>query len=89
MIDKFKVCVIEYMHANYLSLNETAALFGIPNEITLTKWARIYYEEGQEVLLVENRGRKKRTDKNKPTKPRLDNVVIENFYGILTVFTKI
>ena len=75
---QFKVSVVEYMHANQLSLNETAVLFGIPNEITLSKWERIYYEEGREALFVEKRGRNKMSNENKPRKLKLDKKVEED-----------
>ena len=65
----FKIHVIEYMHANELSLTEAANLFCIPSHTTVAKWERIYYEEGLEALLEERRGRKnmgkKRTSKPK------------------------
>ncbi len=55
---EFKVYVIEYMHNNHLSLRQTAAEFGIPCKETVSKWERIYYEEGPQGLYRENRGRK-------------------------------
>ena len=66
--------MVEYMYANHLSLNETAVLFGIPHKITLSKWERIYYEEGREALFVEKRGRNNMTDKDNPKKPKLDKI---------------
>ena len=53
----FKVSVIEYMHKNHLSLFQTAVKFGIPNDVTVGKWERIYYEKGPRGLYIENRGR--------------------------------
>jgi transposase len=55
---QFKIEVLEYMHANQLSIRETAAKYGIPSYSTVGKWERIYYEEGQEALFRDNRGRK-------------------------------
>ena len=46
---EFKIYVIEYMHANNMSLNETAHHFCIPSTSTVAKWERQYYEEGAEV----------------------------------------
>ena len=40
----FKISVIEYMHANHLSLSQTAVKFGIPHDNVVGKWERIYYE---------------------------------------------
>ena len=56
---EFKVHVVEYMHAEGLSLTETANRFCIPSHATVAKWERIYYEEGIDTLLEEQRGRKK------------------------------
>jgi transposase len=68
---EFKQNVIEYMHANHLSVCETAVIFGIPTDVTVGKWERIYYEEGSQALYRDNRGRKKMPDKNKPKKPKI------------------
>lgn len=56
---EFKQRVVEYMHEYHLSIFETAVLFGIPTDVTVGKWERIYYEEGPQALYRENRGRKK------------------------------
>ena len=53
-----KIHIVEYMHQNSLSLQQTAALFGVQSPPTVAKWERIYYEEGKEALLEERRGRK-------------------------------
>ena len=47
----FKLTVIEYMHANHLSSYSAAAKFGIKSRGNVSKWERIYYEEGPEGLL--------------------------------------
>ena len=39
----FKIAVVEYMHNN-LSISAVACEFGIPNDTTVGKWERIYYE---------------------------------------------
>ena len=49
----FKLSAIRHMHENHLSLTETTAKFGIYNESTLSKWERIYYEEGESGLYRE------------------------------------
>ena len=68
----FKVSVIEYMHKNHLSLSETAVKFGIPTEVTVGKWERIYYEEGPQGLYIERRGRNKNMS-SKPKKKKISN----------------
>ena len=66
---EFKIMVVEYMHANHLSCRETAAIFGIKFHGSISKWERIYYEEGPESLLIEKRGRPpKMSKKSKTTK---------------------
>lgn len=67
---QFKVMVVEYMHANHLSSYSTAAKFGIKSRGNVSKWERIYYEEGPEGLLITKpRGRPpKSMSKNKNTK---------------------
>ena len=66
-----KILVVEYMHENSLSLNQAAAMFGIPSPTTIAKWERIYYEEGKEALLEERRGRKHMSTKtSKETKKK-------------------
>ena len=62
----FKVSVIEYMHENHLSLFQTAVKFGIPNDTTVGKWERIYYEEGPQGLYQDHRGRKSKMSSDKP-----------------------
>ena len=53
----FKLSAIRHMHENHLSLTETTAKFGIYNESTLSRWERIYYEEGESGLYRDNRGK--------------------------------
>lgn len=65
----FKIHVIEYMHANGLSLTETANYFCIPSHPTVAKWERLYYEEGPEALFEERRGRKS-MGKKKASNPK-------------------
>ena len=65
---EFKIHVIEYMHKNALSLRKTAAYFGIQSIPTVSKWERIYYEEGKEALYEEQRGRKMSKKSSVPQK---------------------
>ncbi len=74
----FKVSVIEYMHDNHLSLFQTAVKFGIPTDVTVGKWERIYYEEGPQGLYRDNRGRKSKMSSDKPTKKKLSKETEED-----------
>ena len=68
---EFKIYVVEYMHSNSLSLRETASHFCIPSAPTISKWERIYYEEGPDALLEERRGQKNMGNK-KSSKQKKD-----------------
>lgn len=68
---EFKVHVIEYMYKNCLSVSEASAMFGIPSDATLLKWERKYSLEGQSGLLLERRGRPRKSDMEKE-KPELE-----------------
>ena len=52
-----------------MSLTATADHFCIQSVPTLSKWERIYYEEGKEALFEERRGRNS-MGKKKPVKPK-------------------
>ena len=56
----FKIAVVEYMHNHGVSIRQTAAHFNIPTWTTISKWERIYYEEGKEALHEERRGRSRK-----------------------------
>ena len=62
---EFKVHVVEYMHQTSTSIQQTAAIFGIQSPPTISKWERIYYEEGKEALFEERRGKKKSMPRKK------------------------
>ena len=66
---EFKKNVIEYMHQNHLSLRETAIKFNLGTHTTVGKWERIYYEEGEQALFKEQRGRKLKMS-TKPNKKK-------------------
>lgn len=74
---EFKQNVVEYMHNNHLSLTETAIKFNLGNHSIVSKWERIYYEEGPQGLYVERRGRSKNMI-SKPKKKKLDKNVEED-----------
>ena len=67
---EFKLSVLEYMHANHLSCNETATYFNISDN-KIAKWERIYYEEGIDALFKERRGRKSMS--SKPRKKEIND----------------
>lgn len=55
---EFKQKVVETMKKEKLSYRETAREFDIPNgDKVVSKWERIYLEEGPEGLYIERRGR--------------------------------
>lgn len=76
----FKVTVVEYMHNTGASLRQTAAHFNIPSFMSVSKWERIYYEEGKEALFEERRGR---ASKMGTKRPRKDKKNIENNEDLL------
>lgn len=47
------------MHDNHLSLQETAIHFNLAGDWIVSKWERIYYEEGSQGLYINRRARKK------------------------------
>ena len=73
----FKKDVVEYMHANHLSLLETAIKFNLAGDYVVAKWERIYYEEGPQALYEERRGRKKDMN-SKPRKKKLSKEMEED-----------
>ena len=74
---EFKQSVVEYKHTNHLSSFETAIHFNLANDAVVSKWERIYYEEGPQALYEERRGRK-RIMSSKPKKKELSKEVEED-----------
>lgn len=72
---EFKQHIVEYMHENHLSISEASVLFGIPSDVTVGKWERIFYEEGPQALYRDNRGRKKSMASDKSKKENLNTKV--------------
>lgn len=68
----FKLKVIRCMLKNHLSLMETSARFGIPQDCTVAKWLAKYQTQGIEGLLKETRGRK-RSVMSKKSKKKTDS----------------
>lgn len=66
----FKVSVVEYMRNTGTSLCQTAAHFNIPSKESVSKWERIYYEEGKDALYEERRGRASKMGNRKPRKAK-------------------
>ena len=74
---EFKQNVIEYMHQNHLSCQETAYYFNLGCTNVIIKWERIYYEEGPQALYEKTRGRPRKMS-SKPKKKKLDKNVEED-----------
>lgn len=79
---KFKQNVVEYMHSNRLSATATANYFRLGCSAVVSKWERIYYEEGPQALYQERRGRRKdmssNSKKNKLDKKVEEDLIAEN-----------
>lgn len=72
----FKLNVLKYMHENHLSLIETSIKFNLSDTGAVSKWERLYYEEGPKALFEERRGRKNMS--SKPIKNKLSKDVEED-----------
>ena len=73
---QFKQSVVEDMRENGLSCREAAAKHNVGVHSTVSKWERIYLEEGPEGLYEERRGKSSRKKKGRP--PKLDKQVEED-----------
>jgi transposase len=69
---KFKIQVVRHMLKNHLSLIQTAAFFGVPNEQTVARWLNKHEREGIAGLLKNTDGRKKSL---MPKKPKSNNKI--------------
>ena len=74
---EFKQNVVEYMHTNHLSCLEAAIHFNLAGDYIVSRWERIYYEEGPQGLYKDRRGRSKKMS-FKPKKKKLDKEVEED-----------
>ena len=73
-----KVEIIKRIHRENLSFKGASREYGISDR-TLRDWDRIYWEEGEEALLVERRGRAcAASGTQKDRKPKLDKQVEED-----------
>jgi transposase len=66
----FKVRVIRHMLKNQLSLIQTAAIFGVPQDDTIGRWLKIYERQGAAGLLVRTQSQKKVIMGKKPKKDK-------------------
>lgn len=55
---EFKIKVVEIMKKEKLSYHEAARQFDISDHKIVSRWERIYLEEGSDGLRIERRGRK-------------------------------
>lgn len=62
---EFKQMVIEDMRKNHLSFQETAAKYNIGTSTVVSRWERIYLEEGVAALYEERRGRNTGSSKDR------------------------
>ena len=78
-IGEFKQQVAEDIINNKLSYHEAERIYDVPRSV-LTKWERIYLEEGPEGLYIERRGRATKLDSpNKGGRPKkLDKKIEED-----------
>ena len=75
---EFKICVIMDMREHRLGLCETARKYNISHSM-VSRWERIFLEEGAEGLMKERRGRAcKASGSNKGRPPKLDRKVEED-----------
>ena len=69
---------VEYMHNTGASIRKTAAHFNIPSFRTVSRWERIYYEQGKDALFVEQRGRASKMGTKHPRKPKTNTEANED-----------
>ncbi len=74
---EFKQKVVEYMHTNHLSCQETTIHFNLGCTNIVSKWERIYYEKGPQALYEKQCGRNKNMS-SKPRKKKLSKEVEED-----------
>ena len=75
---EFKLSVIMDMRENHLGVMETERKYDVKHDV-ISKWERIFLEEGAEGLMKERRGRASKADgiaKGRP--PKLDKKIEED-----------
>lgn len=81
-----KVEIIKRIHRENLSFKGASREYGISDR-TLRDWERIYWEEGEEALLLERRGRAcAASGTQKGRKPKLDKQVEEDLIAEISDF---
>jgi transposase len=70
-----KYQVLQYMHENHLSCQETGIQFGISGSSTIWQWEQRYLENGIEGLEGKKKGRKPKIPKPKPPKTREEELL--------------
>ena len=75
---EFKLSVIMDMRENHLGIMETERKYDVKHNV-ISKWERIFLEEGAEGLMKERRGRSVSTEgKKRGRPPKLDKQVEED-----------
>jgi transposase len=74
---EFKQHVVETMHKEKLSCREATQQFGIGHHSHVSRWERIYFEEGPEGLYIERRGRAKKGRPAGLQKPIEEDLIAE------------
>lgn len=74
---EFKQKVVEDMRVNSLSLRQTAVKYNLGTHVVVSKWERIYLEEGPEGLYIERRGRASMADGTRKGRPPKLNKEVE------------
>ena len=70
---EFKLAVILDMREHHLAYRETMRKYNLPNHKAVSRWERIYLEEGAEGLMKERRGKASSADGvRKGRAPKLD-----------------
>ena len=79
---KFRQHVVEYMHHNHLSYNETAIHFRIGSTTTVSRWDEIYYQKGPQGLYERrkhpNGGKPVNMNKKPKRRSREEELAAEN-----------
>lgn len=74
---EFKQKVVETMHKEKLSYNETSKRFGISGHTRVASWEQIYLEEGPEGLYIDRKRRAMTADETKQVRPPKPDKTVE------------
>ena len=75
-----KLAVLEAMHAQGMSQEETAVKFGIHGSATIWEWERRYLENGMDGLTPKKKGRRPKVQKPKAPLTPYEQLLAENEY---------